>query len=189
MSYDPDKHHRRSIRLRGYDYAQPGAYFVTIATHEKQSMFGEVEDGQMRLNEAGRMIERWQAELTNKFPSVETDEYVVMPNHFHGIVAIVGADLRVRPDPGAPIIEGAHIGAPLPEIVQWFKTMTTNEYIRGVKRHGWAPFQGRLWQRNYYEHVVRNEEDLEDVRQYIVGNPARWAEYAENPEFKEQSAT
>ena len=103
MSYDPDKHHRRSIRLRGYDYAQPGAYFVTIATHEKQSMFGEVEDGQMRLNEAGRMIERWQAELTNKFPSVETDEYVVMPNHFHGIVVIDRAmvqdhdDQRIHP--------------------------------------------------------------------------------------------
>ena len=152
-------------------------------------MFGEVEHEQMRLNEAGRMIERWGGELTSKFPSVETDEYVVMPNHIHGIVVIVGADLRVRPDPGAPMIEGTHTGVPLPRIVQWFKTMTTNEYIRGVKRYGWAPFQGRLWQRNYYEHVIRNEEDLEDIRQYIVGNPAQWPEDVENPDLWERSTT
>ena len=127
--------------------------------------------------------------MTSKFPSVETDEYVVMPNHIHGIVVIVGADLRVRPDPRAPMIEGTHTGVPLPRIVQWFKTMTTNEYIRGVKRYGWAPFQGRLWQRNYYEHVIRNEEDLEDIRQYIVGNPAQWPEDVENPVLWERSTT
>ncbi len=103
--------------------------------------------------------------LGRVYETVNTDESVVMPNHFHGIVVIGGgrggdndvvADLRV-----CPTTEGAHAGAPLPEIVQWFKTMTTNQYIRGVKIGGWPPFFGRLWQRNYYEHVIRNEESLD----------------------------
>jgi putative transposase len=104
-----------------------------------------------------------------------------MPNHFHGIVVItdtiVGADLRVGPVP-----EGAHTGAPLPTVIQWFKTMTTNEYIRGVKTASWPSFNGRLWQRNYYEHIIRNEESLNRIRQYILDNLARGAFDRENPE-------
>jgi putative transposase len=159
MKYDSDQHHRRSIRLRSYDYSQVGAYFVTICTQGRLCLFGDVVYGEMKLNDAGWMIESWWLELRNKFPSVEPGEYVVMPNHFHGIIAIVGADLCVCPDSGPP--KGAHIGAPLPKIVQWFKAMTTNEYIRGVKQYGWTPFLARLWQRNYYEHIIRNQEDLD----------------------------
>ncbi|MBC7263536.1 MAG: hypothetical protein H5T64_04160 [Chloroflexi bacterium] len=176
MTHDPEKHHRRSIRLQDYDYSQPGAYFLTICTQDQQCLFGEIVDGEMQLNDAGRMIARWWEELPNKFPSAETDEYVVMPNHFHGIVIIVGADLCVRPDPGT------HVGVPLPEMVQWFKTMTTNEYIRGVKQHGWHPFPGKLWQRNYYEHVIRNEQSLHRIREYIATNPQRWSLDKENPQ-------
>ena len=140
-------------------------------TQNQQCLFGEIVDGEMQLNDTGSVIERWWCELNKKFPTVETDEFVVMPNHFHGIVVIaVGADLRVGPVPrvgaagtrvptvqtGAnPTHQGAHIGAPLPTIIQWFKTMTTNEYMRGVKTLRWTPFRGRLWQRNYYEHVIR----------------------------------
>jgi hypothetical protein len=108
-----------------------------------------------------------------------------MPNHFHGIVVTagptVGADLRVGPFGKDAIQRGAHTGAPLRTVVQWFKTMTTNQYMRGVKTLGWTTFQGRLWQRNYYEHVVRNEESLNRIRQYIVDNPTRWTIDPENP--------
>jgi len=196
--YDPQRHHRRSIRLKGYDYAQPSAYFVTICTQDRACLFGEVVDGQMRLNDAGRMVQRWWDELNRKFPHIRTDAFVVMPNHIHGIVVIepvgatpVGADLRVCPDnervcpdneSGADVrLHGARIGAPLSEIVRWFKTMTTNDYIRGVKQYGWTPFYGRLWQRNYYEHIVRDEASLERVRQYIAENPLHWSSDPENP--------
>jgi REP element-mobilizing transposase RayT len=187
MIDDKDKHRRRAIRLRGYDYAQAGAYFVTIVTQDRACLFGEVVNGEMQLNDAGRMIEQWWFELNRKFSQVETDEFVVMPNHFHGTVVIagdpVGADLRVGPDSeGAHVDgEGTHAGVPLPTIVQWFKTMTTNSYIRGVKMLGWTPFAGRLWQRNYYEHVVRGEKEMNSIREYIANNPLQWELDRENP--------
>jgi len=170
--YDPDKHHRRSIRLPGFDYARPGAYFVTICTQDCQCLFGQIRDGQMIVNEIGRMIARWWEELPRKFPSVTLNESIMMPNHFHGILILqqqVGADLCVR-----PIQKGAHTGAPLHRIVQWFKTMTTNEYVRGVKEEKWPPVRHRLWQRNYYEHVIRTEDEWNEIRTYIAENPLKW---------------
>ncbi len=169
-----------------------GAYSVTICAQDRHCLFGDVTHGEMKWNDAGRMVEKWWLELTNKFPSVETDEYVVMPNHLHGILTIVGADLCVRPDPnpihpnsvGPGLMEpkeGAHIGAPLPKILQWFKTMTTNEYIRGIKHFDWPPFIGKLWQRNYYEHIIRTEEELNQIRKYILDNPLNWEKDKENP--------
>jgi REP element-mobilizing transposase RayT len=192
---DNNGRNRRSIRLKGYDYTQAGAYFVTLCTQERAYLFGEVVDGEMRLNDAGKMIERWWNELNNKFPQSKTDAHRVMPNHFHGVIAIVvGADLRVCPnqtnafdetgtihETGLPCETGAHAGAPLPKMLQWFKTMTTNEYIRCVKQQEWPPFHARLWQRNYYEHIIRNEESLNRIRQYIFDNPARWPFDRENP--------
>ena len=175
MRFNPKKHHRRSIRLKEYDYSQAGAYFVTMCTKGRECLFGEIGDGAMRLNDAGQMVDKWWVELTNKFPCVGKDEYVVMPNHLHGIVMIVGADLRVRST------KGAHTGAPLPKIVQWFKTMVTNGYIRGVKQYDWAPFPGKLWQRGYHEHIIRDEKSLNNIRRYIQTNPLMWAHDAENP--------
>ena len=183
--------HRRSIRLPGYDYSQAGAYFITLCTQDHECCFGQILDGCLQLNNASRTIERWWHELSNKFPSIETDEYVVMPNHFHGVIAItgnnlyeaagadpcgiVGADTQVGPG------QSRRIAPTLGDILQWFKTMTTNEYIRGVKQLGWLSFQGRLWQRNYYEHIVRNEDELNRIRQYILDNPAKWMDDEENP--------
>ena len=181
QAYNPQKDHRRSLRLPGYDYAQPGAYFITVCVHDRRSLFGELIDGQIRLNEVGRMVERWWRQLPNRFALATVDEFVVMPNHIHGIVINVGADPRVRPGPEDGAKQGAHIGAPLPRIVRWFKTMTTNEYIRNVRDGRWPPSSGRLWQRNYYEHVVRNDDDLNTIRQYILDNPAKWDEDTENP--------
>jgi len=192
MKYNPDIHHRRSIRLQGYDYSQTGAYFVTICTQNRACLFGNIVDGKMALNDAGRMVEQWYRELENKFRDIRCDEFIIMPNHFHCIVINVGADLRVRPDnimrvrPDAgqlheiaPTISGEHktgehIGSPLRAVVQWFKTMTTNAYIHGVKQHGWPRFDGKLWQRNYYEYIIRNENELNWVRQYIIDNPENW---------------
>jgi len=132
----------------------------------------------MILNNVGKMVQEWWWELENKFPDIELDQYVIMPNHFHDVVVIVGADLCVSPnDP-----MGEHIGSPLPEIIQWFKTMTTNEYIRGVGQNIYAPINERLWQRNYYEHIVRNEDDLRQTREYISNNPLKWELDSENPE-------
>ena len=193
-----DIHHRRSIRLPGYDYAQPGAYFVTICTQDRAILLGDVVGGAMRLNAAGLMVEEWWLKLPEKWPAIRTDVFVVMPNHFHAVVVNVGADPRVCPglagsnqDSGASLAatgssvaahaQGAHVGAPLHRIMQWFKTMTTNEYIRGVKEHDWESFPGKLWQRNYYEHVVRTDAELDQVRQYILDNPAKWDDDRENP--------
>lgn len=189
MKYDPDKHHRRSIRLQGYDYSQSGLYFVTICMQNRACLLGEIQMGQIKLNSAGEMIYRWWNALPDKFPSVVIDAFVVMPNHFHGIIVItdnpVGADPCVCPNtPACPNednsdrtkVKGVHAGAPLPTMVQWFKTMTTNEYIRGVKNLGWEPFNKRLWQRNYYEHIIRNEESLQHIREYVHTNPLKWEE-------------
>lgn len=97
MTYNPDIHHRRSIRLREYDYSSNGAYFVTICAQGRACLFGDILDGEMRLNDAGRMVAEWWVKLPGKFPNVALDEYVVMPNHFHGIICIVGAGSSPRP--------------------------------------------------------------------------------------------
>lgn len=178
--YNPNIHHRRSIRLKGYDYSQAGLYFVTICVQNRECLFGEIADGKMELNDAGTMIEKWYFELGNKFPDIQCHEMIVMPNHFHCIVenigTHVGADLRAccpdKPETGN--IEGEHTGSPLHRVVQWFKTMTTNEYIRGVKTLGWQPFNGKLWQRNYWEHIIRNEQSYQTISKYIIDNPTKW---------------
>ncbi len=193
------KHHRRSIRLKGYNYAQAGAYFITICTQGRAHLFGDIVDGGMRLNDAGHMIERWYAELANKFSDIQCGEYIVMPNHFHGIIINVGADRCVCPDgagacpdgTGGDIAKGAHVGAPLqgafqqnttvPSVVQWFKTMTTNAYIRGVKQSGWLRFDKKLWQRNYWEHIIRNDNEHQRIAQYIRNNPTQWQQDPLNP--------
>ncbi len=183
MLYNPHIHHRRSIRLKGYDYAQAGLYFVTICCQDRACLFGEIIDGKMILNDAGEMIKKWYHELENKFPDIKCHEMIVMPNHFHCVVENVGADLRVCPDANDKINDelgernelGEHVGSPLCRVVQWWKTMTTNEYIRGVKSLGWKPFNGKLWQRNYYEHIIRNEQSYQTISKYIINNPTKWA--------------
>jgi len=179
MNYDPDRHHRRSIRLKGFDYSQSGAYFVTICTQNRACLFGEIVEGEMRLNEAGRMVHAAWEELSIHYPGVECDGFVVMPNHIHGIVVLVGAGPRACPDHGQP--QGVAPTLSLVDVVHRFKTLTTKRYADRVKQFGWPPFPGRLWQRNYYEHIIRDEESLNRIRRYILDNPARWAFDRENP--------
>ncbi len=166
MKYNPEKHHRRSIRLKDYDYSQAGAYYVTMIVQNREHLFGSIVNGEMVLNDAGKMIDEQSNALTTRFPNVELDVYQIMPNHFHAIVVIVGASLV-----DAPIL-GDIIGA--------FKSITTHEYILGVEERNWQRFSKRLWQRNYYEHVVRDAEDLNRIRNYIRSNPAKWDNDKEN---------
>ncbi len=194
MTYNPDIHHRRSIRLKGYDYSRAGAYFVTICTQNRACLFGEIVNGKMILNDAGWMVNIVWDEMQNNYPGVETDEFIIMPNHIHGIIVLVGAGPRACPDTGPracpdtgpracpdngqPQITGQPQGvAPtlsLPDVVHRFKTMTTKRYTDGVKKNGWQPFPGKLWQRNYYERIIRDENELNNIRQYIRDNPMNW---------------
>ena len=183
--YNLNKHNRKSIRLKGYDYSQAGLYFITICCQNKVHLFGNVINKQMILNDAGKMIEKWFNELQNKFPDIKCHEMVVMPNHIHFIIeniGSVGADLCVCPnDSNFPKTEkrvseilGEHAGSPLHRVLQWFKTMSTNEYIRGVKNNNWIPFDGKLWQRNYWEHIIRNDQSYQKISDYIINNPSKW---------------
>ncbi len=184
-----DSHRRRPLRLRGYDYSWVGAYFVTICTHNRTCLFGEIVNGEMRLNDVGRMIATQWRSLSKRFPRVQPDAFVVMPNHMHGIIASidVGAALvaaqgmahRINPPSRATtrVAPTTSLGM----VIGAYKSLTTVEYARGVKMLGWSPFDGKLWQRNYYEHIIRNETALSRIRQYIKDNPARWAEDLENP--------
>ncbi len=235
--YDPEQHHRRSIRLRGYDYSQPGAYFITIVTQGWLCLFGDVADGVMVQSTAGQMIESAWLDLPSRFRHIELEAYVVMPNHLHGIIIIhetdphpVGATLVVAhehvvapenavaadnaqcsrtndqphgsaragtspaPTGGHTVTTDTRAGAragtsPAPTggqnptvgaIVGAFKSITTMEYIRGVNLQLYPPFDRRLWQRNYYEHIIRNEHALRRIREYIWTNPLRWALDREN---------
>jgi len=186
VTYDPERHHRRSIRLKGYDYTQPSAYFVTICTQDRTCLFGEVADGKMRMNEAGLMVQSVWDQLPAFYPGVGTDAFIVMPNHVHGIVVTeptpVGAGLvpahnGITPENRATTRVALTVG----DVVGAFKSRVTVAYTRGVKKSGWPPFPGRFWQRNYYEHIIRNDESLNRIRQYILDNPARWAFDRENP--------
>lgn len=190
MKYDPDVHHRRSIRWKGFDYSAAGAYFVTVCVQGRECFFGKMVGGEMVMNAAGKMVQSTWETLPERFPHLALDECVVMPNHFHGILWIVGAPLVGAP--GQDIQKPIHTRAdarragtrPAPtlgDIVGAFKSLSTNAYIEGVNNHGWPPFAGRLWQRNYYERVIRDEEEMRAARQYIRENPATWDIDAENP--------
>ena len=182
MKYDPQKHRRRSVRLNGYDYAQPGSYFVTLVTQHRTCLFGDIINGESQLNDAGRLVQSVWIGLPVHYPGVVTDAFVVMPNHFHGIIILLGARPRACPEDNRGQPQGVAPTMSLPDVVHRFKTLTTKRYADGVKQCGWTPFAGRLWQRNYYEHIIRDEESFDRIRQYIADNPARWTFDRENPE-------
>lgn len=194
-SYNPDIHHRCSIRLRDFDYSQAGLYFVTICTQGRHHLYGDIEGGTVKLTAAGEMVRTVWEEIPVYYAGIDIDQFVIMPNHFHGIIIVVGAGPRACPDGighphighpsqighpqgGAPTdgIDGisSKSGYSLSDVVHRFKTMTTKKYVDGVKLHGWQRFDGKLWQRNYWEHIIRNEQELSRIRQYIENNPSQW---------------
>jgi REP element-mobilizing transposase RayT len=215
MTYNPSKHHRKSIRLKGYDYSSPGHYFITICVQNKACLFGEVIDGKMMLNDAGKMIDRWYLEIENKYSVIKCNDHITMPNHFHCLIEIPSVGMAQCGHPEIPMAQcghpingdhhpsdqdthagmgDTHTGVSLREsqrapefesesddqrvsifeIMDWFKTMSTNEYIRGVKTGIWHRFEKRFWQLRYWDHIVRNEKELFAIRQYINNNPLNW---------------
>ena len=206
--YDPELHHRRSIRLRGYDYRDAGAYFVTIVTHDRESLFGEITDGQIRSNEIGQIVAAVWARLSDHFRNISSDEFVVMPNHVHGIIVVVhepdkrwdnacaGVHGRGEALADAPPNRDTFVNAnasplhpsvrqpsargttprSLNAVVQNFKSVTTRR-IHKIAAYAERP----IWQRDYYEHIIRDDADLQRLRAYIGSNPGNWNEDDENP--------
>ena len=188
---DAPKRRHHSIRLQGYDYTRQGAYFVTICTRNRECLLGDIVEGRMHLSEAGRLAQAVWEDLPHHYPHVQIDVWVIMPNHMHGIIILTeaqateddmqsGADPKtnvgagLKPAPTAPTRHG------LSEIVRAFKTFSARR-INALHNTVGTPF----WQRNYYEHVIRNESALDRIRQYIVDNPARWPEDPENPAVRD----
>ena len=192
--FDPQKHHRRSIRLPNYDYSQPSAYFVTIVAWHRECLFGEVVDGEMRLNNVGEIVQWEWLELPKRLRFIELGAFIVMPNHFHGILIFrqnVGATRPGLTNALSDKVSLPHMttegieGSPLPRgpkpaslgaIIAQFKSRVT-------KRLWKTPTLNRtpIWQRNYYEHIIRNEKDLKNKTDYIEANPMLWDEDDENP--------
>jgi REP element-mobilizing transposase RayT len=152
-------YHRKHLRLKHYDYSAEGFYFITICGQNRVKYFGEIVDGQFIPNDAALMIEKIWLQMLLRFPFISQHDYVLMPNHFHAIVEIKNKE-----------------NIPIGNIVGAFKSLTTNEYIKGVREHSWMPFKKRLWQRNYYEHVIRNEISYVKLVEYIQNNPLKWEE-------------
>ncbi|MDD3685845.1 MAG: hypothetical protein PHE56_03665 [Bacteroidales bacterium] len=209
---------RKVLRLKGHDYSSPGHYFLTICCQNRTCLFGKIENGEMILNDAGKMVEKWYYELENKYPDKRCHEMVIMPNHMHCIIEnILNAndttqnkncnenlmdasqrDAHVRTSLcGRPVDEkrgrpvdknqnfddekrgryGQHnkiYGASISDVMDWFKTMTTNEYIRGVKQLEWQRFDKKLWQRSFNDKIIRTEYSLVRIRNYIINNPTNW---------------
>lgn len=206
MKFDPLKFHRRSIRLKGYDYSQTGAYFVTICTHNRECLFGEILDGEMQLNDLGRIItEEWSRSPQIR-KEIELPEWVVMPNHLHGIVVIkdgVGADGLVGTHGSAPSADdsvGATDGSPLPQtepiqphgptkhslgsFIAGFRSSATKRINIQREMQG-APVCQRNYgacpERSRRKHIVRNEREWNAIAEYIRNNPLRWSLDLDNP--------
>jgi putative transposase len=197
MAYDSEAHHRSSARLKTFDYASNATYFITVCANVRTNIFGEIADGEMRLNDAGKMIQQKWLEMPASFPMLILDEFVVMPDHAHMIVGLDASEgeHRVRPYGGENIRRGDLHDRPadatiprddkdripptgtkphsLGRILQLFKTVTTQAYIRGVHEQSWPAFEKRLWQRNYWDRVIRDDRELEETRSYILENPVR----------------
>ncbi len=161
---------RKSPRLVEYDYANTGYYFVTVCVQDKLCRFGEIANDVMQLNSIGKMIESEWLALPQRFEHVGLDSFVVMPNHIHGVIYL-------------------EKGIALSRVIQAFKSVSTNEYIRGVHHFGWEKSNGTFWQRSFYDHVIRNDKDLFRVQEYILNNPLSWSLDEENPDCKSRRST
>lgn len=171
---------RQTIRLKKYDYSDSGWYFVTICTQNRECLFGNIIDNKMNVNNIGNMIENIWSKIPKRFNMVELDMFQIMPNHLHGIIVIVGAGFMPALNYVEPIRATTRVAPTIGDIIGAFKSITTHECILGVKHNKWLPFNNRLWQRNYYEHIVRNEYSLNKIRQYIHDNPKNWQEDRNN---------
>ena len=186
--FDPQKHHRRSIRLKGYDYSQEGAYYVTIVTWRRDFLFGEIVNQEMMLSPYGEIVQKWWEEIPVHFSNVETGAFVIMPNHVHGVIYILDERRGTVSVPHDNVTQYALGGETPPlrafdgiptlgQIVAYFKYQSTKE-MNKVENTGTVT---KFWQRNYYEHIIRDEKDLQNKTDYIESNPLLWDEDDENP--------
>ena len=157
---------RKNLRLEGYDYSSPGNYFVTIVTQKRTNLFGEIIDEELLKTPLAFVIGEVLLDLPKKYTNLQIPHYVVMPNHIHLIVQLYGQEC-------------------LSDIIGWFKGYTTNIYIRGIKEGKWAGNSSRLWQRNYFEHIIRNQRSYDYIADYIIKNPVRWRKDKMNPRHDE----
>ena len=179
MTYDPEKHHRHSIRWKGYDYSLPGGYFVTICTHNRECILGDIVDSKMRLNDFGQIVCEQLLSLPKRYDHASVESSVIMPNHVHAIIVLSEIDSR---DVGAGFETRPYTQAPFPtrhaltEIVRGFKTYSA----RTINRLRESPGRS-VWQRSFYDRVIRDEREWMTFRWYIENNPARWAEDSDYP--------
>ncbi len=154
---------RKQNRLENFDYGEIGCYFVTLCTQNRQHLF-EIESVGNDLcvvpSVQNQVIHKWIKEIENKFDNIKIDKYIIMPDHLHLLVNITER----------------HIGRSLHDVMRFFKTMTTNEYIKGVKNNLLPPFDKKMWQKSYYDHVIRNRVDYNETWEYIENNPIKWIE-------------
>jgi REP element-mobilizing transposase RayT len=173
-SFEPQRYHRASIRLRGYDYTRSGKYFVTVCTHQRACWLADVSGGLVVLSALGRIVEQVWRHLPRHFPGIELDCLVVMPNHLHCILVLAG-----RPGAGSPVKRGSHnqdnhprgtASGSVAAVVQNAKSIAARR-VNDARAAPGAP----VWQRNYYERIIRDDAELSRIRRYIEENPARWA--------------
>lgn len=200
--YNPQKHHRRSIRLQGYDYSQEGLYFITICCQDRAHLFGEIVDGDMIFNDAGLQAEKCWQDIPNHFPNVVLHEFVIMPNHIHGIIEFVVGANNYSPNNDSPneklsdntiflerndmaklnaMKDGAKDFSPLPNATWRSPSKTIGSVVRGFKIGVTKWMRNNtnvvnVWQRNYYDHIIRNEQDYCRISKYIKNNPLLWKE-------------
>ena len=172
--YDPDIHRRRSIRVPGYDYSQTGAYFLTICTQNQKCLFGNVVNGEMVLNDAGRVAEQCWCDIPVYFPHVALDAFIIMPNHIHGVLVITETVGAKNFSPLQSDQNPRGISKTIGSVVRGFKIGVTKWMRQNTEFYN-------IWQRNYYERIVRDQEELEKIRTYIVENPMKWESDRENP--------
>jgi REP element-mobilizing transposase RayT len=199
MSNNNDSHRRRSLRLQNFNYAAAGAYFVTICTHQRAEVFGHIEANTVTLSSAGKVIESVWEEIPAHHASVAPDEFVVMPNHIHGILVIhespAGARV-IESDSTSASVEAQFIAPKsASERVEQNHTAMVGAIVRAFKArcthaiHQAQSAETTIWQRNYYEHIIRNEKELMSIREYISNNPMQWDLDANNPHAKNLGVT
>jgi REP element-mobilizing transposase RayT len=169
MPYDPSKHHRRSIRLQGYDYRQAGIYHVTICSFEKRCVFGKIEEDQFIPNAYGRIVMDCWLNIENHTPFPTLDEWQLMPNHLHGLL-VLSAEKIAGESPAEPQFQVP--AGSLGVVVRSFKAAVKRQVNKLRSERELAPVE--VWQSNYYEHIVRDEDDLNRIRRYIIENPLNW---------------